>query len=141
MVIVFFFLYLFFPYYSHPSQQTLENVILDFPKNMIKPPLILLMYLTLKVNFQISLGLRKTNVCVPTTFYINGLILTQFSPLDIKYKKLNLMQKTSGNVFLGLLGEFFIFSLGCTQSWGCTLIPLRIFLDHVTIFSSSLSNI
>ena len=53
------------------------------------------------------------------------------------------MQKTSGNVFLGHLGEFFIFSLGCTQPQRCPQYPsefLWIMLLqnlHVTIFSSS----
>ena len=37
-----------------------------------------------------------------TATYVNKLILTLFSPLDIKCR--NLMQKTSGNVFLGHLG-------------------------------------
>ena len=31
--------------------------------------------------------------------YINGLILTPFSPCDIKCKKLNLMRKTLGCIF------------------------------------------
>ena len=37
-----------------------------------------------------------------TAAYVNKLILTLFSPLDIKCR--NLMQKTYGNVFLGHLG-------------------------------------
>ena len=60
----------------------------------------------------------KSNVCVTLlnmlhkiyskfTVYINELILTPFSPFDIKCKKINLMWKTSGNVFLGYLGERF----------------------------------
>ena len=55
----------------------------------------------------------KLNVCVPplnilqkmyskTTAYVSELILTLFSPFDIKYK--NLVQKTCGNKFLGHLG-------------------------------------
>ena len=39
--------------------------------------------------------------------YINKLLLAPFSPLDIKCKKLSLMRKTTGNVFLGHLGEKF----------------------------------
>ena len=45
-----------------------------------------------------------------TTTYVNELILTLFSPFDIKWfspfdiKCKNLMQKTSGNKFLGHLG-------------------------------------
>ena len=46
-----------------------------------------------------------------TTIYVNELILTPFSPFDIKCRILNLMWKTSGNVFLGYLGGrvFFIY--------------------------------
>ena len=40
-----------------------------------------------------------------TIIYINELILTLFTLLDIKYKKLNSMQKSSCNVFVGNLGE------------------------------------
>ena len=36
--------------------------------------------------------------------YVNELVLTPFSPSDIKCKKL--MRKTSGNAFLGHLGEW-----------------------------------
>ena len=32
-------------------------------------------------------------------------MIDSFSPFDIKYEKLNLRPKTSGNVFLGHLGE------------------------------------
>ena len=60
-----FFLYWFFPYCSQSSQLLLKNLILEFPKNMIKPPLISLLYLTSYVNFQITLGLIKSNVCGP----------------------------------------------------------------------------
>ena len=67
------------------------------------------MYLNFQINFQIPLGLRKSNICVPTTFYVIELILSQFSPFDIKYKKINLMRKTSWNIFLGYLGEFSYF--------------------------------
>ena len=60
----------------------------------------------------------KSNVCVTLlnmlhkiyskfTVYINELILTPFSPFDIKCKKINLMWKTSGNAFLGYLGQRF----------------------------------
>ena len=66
---------------------------------------------TLQVNFQFTLGLLKSNGCVPSlnirqknykkaAIYINELILKPFSPFDTKCKKLNLMRKTSGNVFL-----------------------------------------
>ena len=47
---------------------------------------------------------------------------------DIKYKKLNLMQKTF---------EFFIFPLEITPSWWCHPVPFRIFMDDITILSSS----
>ena len=78
----------------------LKNLIFESPKN-IKPSLIwLLYYSTLQVNFQIVLCVMKWNVCVPllnimhkiyskATIYVSGLILTLFSPFDIKCKKLN----------------------------------------------------
>ena len=42
-----------------------------------------------------------TKTCNKATIYINKLLLAPFTPFDIKYKKLSLMRKTSGNVFLG----------------------------------------
>ena len=48
-----------------------------------------------------------TKACNKSTRYVNQLLLTSFSPFDIKCKKMHLMQKTSGNVFLGHLGEWF----------------------------------
>ena len=42
-----FFLYWFFPQCPQSSQLILKNVIVKFPKNTIKPPLIWLMHLTL----------------------------------------------------------------------------------------------
>ena len=52
---------------------------------MIKPPWIWLMYLTLQVNFQITLGLMKSNVCVPLLNILRN--LRQW--VDIKCKKCN----------------------------------------------------
>ena len=43
----------------------LKSVILEFPKNMIKPSVFWLIYLTLLVNFQIMQGLMKSNGCAP----------------------------------------------------------------------------
>ena len=116
MMTVYLFLYWFFPYCSQSRQLIYENLILEFPKNMIKPPLIWLMYSTLKVDFQIMLGFMKSNFCKAllkklhkiyskVTIYINELMLTPLSPFDIKCKKLNLMWKTHGSIFLGYLGE------------------------------------
>ena len=51
---------------------------------MIKPPVILIMYLNLQFSFQIHSKARM---------YVNELILTLFNQFDIKYKKLNLKQK------------------------------------------------
>ena len=42
-----------------------KNVILEFPKNMINPPLIWLLYLAFKASFPNTLGLMKSNGCVP----------------------------------------------------------------------------
>ena len=62
------------------------------------------------------LPLMKSNSCTPVLNilhkylqqshnYINEMMLTPFSPFDIKSKKINLMQNTSGNVFLGHQGR------------------------------------
>ena len=50
---------------------------------------------TLEFSFQIYSKAR---------IYFNELVLTLFNPFDINYKKLK--QKTSGNKFLGYLGEW-----------------------------------
>ena len=53
---------LFFPYESQLSQLILKNLILKFLKNMIKP---LTNIFHSMVNFQMTLGLMKSNGCVP----------------------------------------------------------------------------
>ena len=73
--------------------------------------------------------------------YVNEMITTPFSPFDIKCKKLNLVWKTSGYVFLGHLrgSVFHIFPtlhlIKCVSGWPS--IPFRIFVDHVSIFNWS----
>ena len=68
---------------------------------MIKPPFIgLIYYSTLKVNFQIGFD-EITSLCVfikhcikiysQATIHFSEVILTPFSPFDIKCKKLNLL--------------------------------------------------
>ena len=42
-----------------------KNLILEFPKSMINPPLIWLLHFTFKANFPITLGLMKSNGCMP----------------------------------------------------------------------------
>ena len=61
LLIVVLFLYWFFPYWSQASQLIKKNVLLEFLKSMIKPPLIWIISLTLFPNFQITLGLMKSN--------------------------------------------------------------------------------
>ena len=67
-----------------------------FLKNMIKPPLIWLMYLPLYPNFQITVRLMKSKGCVPLlnilhkNLWINQQsmsMIDSFSPFDIKCKK------------------------------------------------------
>ena len=58
--------------------------------------------LTLNLIFIATYIYIRVRLNSKTATYVNKLILTQFSPLDIKCR--NLMQKTSGNVFLGHLG-------------------------------------
>ena len=87
----------------------LKNLILEFPKFPKFHDQIFITLanvFTLQVNFQFTLGLVKSNVGVSllnrqekAAIYINELILKPFSPFDTKCKKLNLMPKTSGNVF------------------------------------------
>ena len=98
------------------------------------------------------LPLMKSNGCTPVLNilhknlqqshnYINEMMLTPFSPFDIKSKKINLMQNTSGNVFLGHQGRrvFHIFprlhSIIGVGMW--PQILYKIFVNHVTIFNSS----
>ena len=71
------------------------------------------------------------------TICINDWI-TSFSQFDINAKKLNLMQKTSGNVFLGYLGVSFSYFPKVASDHGRSPhISFRSFMDHVTIFSAS----
>ena len=84
-----FLLYRFFRYCSKS-----QLIFLEFVKNMIKPPLIWLMYLTLKANFRIMLRLMISNCCVPLLNILHKdlcqwVILTPFSPFYIKCKKVN----------------------------------------------------
>ena len=90
------------------------------------------MHLTLYANFRILLCLMKSNGCVPLRYILHKsskqnpnllqrVVLTPSSPFDVKCKKLNLMQKTSGNIFLGHLGGciFHIFQrLHSIMRWG-----------------------
>ena len=70
---------------SQLNQLILKNLIPEFPKNMIKPPLLWL------INFQIMLRLMKSNVPLlneihknfqKATIYVSELILTPFITLD-----------------------------------------------------------
>ena len=45
-----------------------------------------------------------TKIYNKVAIYVSELMLPPVSPFDIKSKKLTLMQKTYGNVFLGHLG-------------------------------------
>ena len=108
-----------FPCCSQLSQLVLKNlIILEFPKNMIKPPLLWLMFLTLQDNFRIMLRLMKSNGPLlnalykndkKATFYISELIITLFSPFDVKCEKRNAKNLQES--------ESFIFSQGCTGLW------------------------
>ena len=127
------------------------ELILKFLKNMIKPPWIWLMYLKLYgliFNLywvwwnQIFVSLYKIyciKIYSKATIYVCELILTGFSPFNIKCKKLN--AKTSGNIFLGSLVEWvFHFFLRLHSIIGCALwypITPWVFVDHVMILNSS----
>ena len=53
---------------------------------------------------------------------INKLIVTPFGPFNIKYKKLNFMQKTSESYFYGIYKLVFHIAL---SHKGCPQIPFR----------------
>ena len=96
---------------------------------------------------KITLCLMKSNRRVPLLYILHKnlqqsqnlcrLVDTNpFSSFDITCKKLNLMWKTSGNVFLGNL--VFCFPKVALDVCGrVTPIPFRIFVDHVIIFNSN----
>ena len=81
-----------------------------------------------------------TKIYSKVGIYINELILSSFSPFDITCKKRNIfMRKTSGNVFSGHQRGWVFHNfprLPSIMSWGLPSMPLRIFLDHITIFNS-----
>ena len=122
-----------------------QILLSNFRKNMIKPPLISLVYLTLWVNFQITLGLTRTNDCVPLLNILpinlqqchnlsHWVDIESISSFDIKCK--NLMWKISKNVFSGHLGEW-VFYIFLTLHSIMGVVPFSIFIDHVRIISSS----
>ena len=59
------FLYWFFPHCSQSNQPIFKNLILKFPKNMIRPSLIWPMHLTLLTNLRTILPFMKSNGFVP----------------------------------------------------------------------------
>ena len=75
---------------------------------MIKPSFIWLLYLTLSVNFQITLVLIKSKVCVSSLIILHKNLQQSHkqnhrvninSIYDIKCQKLNLMQKISDSIY------------------------------------------
>ena len=86
---------------------------LELAKNMIKPPLIWLIYIFDfigwlsnyvafdKIKWFCAFTKYTTKIYDKATIHVNELILTPFSPFDIKCK---IMWKTSGIVYSGHLG-------------------------------------
>ena len=75
--------------------------------------------------------------------YINKLILTPFTPFDIKCKKFNVKKffRVSRRVNFSYFPKITLNHWG-GGVWGCggggvPPIPFRIFVDYVTIFNSS----
>ena len=94
----FFLFFLFFPYCWQSSQIEI----------MIKSSFIWLLHLTLSVNFQITLVLMKSKVCVSSLIRLHKNLQQSHklnhrvdinSIYDIKCQKLNLMQKISDNIY------------------------------------------
>ena len=139
MLIVFFFLYWFFPYCSQSSQLIWKNLILKFSKNMIKPPLIWFMYLTLSLISKLCWV--WWNQMVNCLYYINYTKIYSKNVVSVNELALNaknVMPKTSGNAFAGNLGvSFSYFSRLHLMMGGACQYLLWIFVDHVTIFSLS----
>ena len=127
----FFFLYWFFPYCSQSSQLIQKHLILEFQKNMTKPSWISC-WVWWNQMFVCLYWIFYTKMYSKTTTYVNELILTLFSPFDIKYR--NLMRKTSGNVFLGHLGWWVLHIFPRLHSI-LGSAPDTIFVDHLTIFN------
>ena len=91
--------------------------LIEFPKNMIET-LIWSVYLSFSncVGFDEIMWLcaftKYTKICNTAIIYINELILTPFSPLDIRCKKLNALHSIMGGA-------------------GWPLIPFRNFVNRV----------
>ena len=114
------FLYWFFSYCSQLSKLFFKKVILKLHNKT-------LFNLTNVFDF---IGWSKA------TIYVDDFIWTISSSFNIKCRVWKKLQEI---YILGLLqqNKFFIFPKGCNQSWVVLLIPLRIFVNHITIFSSS----
>ena len=69
--------------------------------------------------------------------YVNELILTPFSPFDIKSKKLNVKNLWKCIFRASRRMIFSYFSNTVLDPGGCPPITFRIFVDHVIIFSTS----
>ena len=139
-----FLLYWFFPYYSQLSQLISKKSCYQISEKHDQTYINLI-----NVLFKLCwVWWDQMAVCLYWIYknysnaiiYVNELILTQFSPLDIKCKKL--MQKTSRNNLRAIFKISRKVSFSCFPKVAldhgerCPLVPFRVFVDHITIFSS-----
>ena len=75
--------------------------------------------------------------CNKSTIYVNELLLTLFSPFDIKCKKLNAKNLWKCVFRASRRVSFSYFPKVALNHYGCHSIPFRIFVDLITIFNSS----
>ena len=113
-----FFMYWSFPYCPQLCQLTYKHLNLEFAKKHDQSSVNLTNVFDFtgcpsnyvvfdEIKWFCGFTKYTTNIDNKTTIHVNELILTPFSPFDIKYKILNIMWKPSGNVFLGHVGGWF----------------------------------
>ena len=143
-----FFLYWFFPCYSHLSQLILKNLIIEFSKkhdqtyiNLTNVSDVIGYVIGYRVwwdQIWLCTFTKYTKINNNAIIYISELILTPFSSLDTLNAK-NLWKYIFRAIFRTSRRVRFPYFPKVPLDHGdrCPLIPFRVFMDHVTIFSSS----
>ena len=115
----------------------------NFWKNMIKTPLIWLIYLTLWANFGIKLGLMKSNDCVAFANILHINLqkcqnLCQWVDVNSIWSLKNLWKYTFR---ASMKVSFSYFPNTALDRGRWNPIPFRIFVDHLTMLAQALCNI
>ena len=139
MLIVFLFLVLLvfsFPHYPQSSQPILKNLILEFPKNMIKPPLIWLIHLTLQINIWITLCLMKSNSCLPL---LNIFYKKTDNKAPFCFNELLLTHSVSGrNKCMCGSSHMYVMDT-CNHVWSIIILPRMVGTSFVLVMQTRLS--